>query len=118
MLYRPDGPHTNRGLSAWAAWSYSWKQRVSAMPTYVGAGASYEGLIPHRARDIASIGWAYGTTSNAIPFATPAKLLEANYQIDVTRYLNVMPDFQYIWNPSGAPTPNAAVLGLRINVTF
>jgi hypothetical protein len=35
---------------------------------------------------IASIGGAYGTTSTAIPFATAAKLLEPNYQLNVTHY--------------------------------
>jgi porin len=118
MLYRPDGPGTNRGLTVWGAWAYSWKQRVSAMPTYVGAGLSYEGVIAGRSRDLASIGWVYGTTSNAIPSATPAKLLEANYQFTVTRYFNVTPDFQYIWSPAGTPSPSAAVFGARLNIIF
>jgi porin len=118
MLYRPGGPGTNGGLTVWAAWAYSWKQRVSAMPTYVGTGLSYEGVVWRRPRDIASVGWVYGTTSNAIPSATPAKLLEANYQFTVTRYFNVTPDFQYIWSPAGTPSPGAAVFGARLNITF
>jgi porin len=118
MLYRPDGPGTNRGLTVWGAWAYSWKQRVSAMPAYVGSGFSYEGVIARRPRDIASIGWVYGTTSNAIPNATPAKLLEANYQFAATRYLNVTPDFQYIWSPAGTPTSSVAVFGVKLNLTF
>jgi carbohydrate-selective porin OprB len=88
------------------------------MPTYVGAGLSYEGVFARRARDITSIGWVYGTTSNVIPFSTPAKMFEANYQFTVTRYWNVTPDFQYIWSPAGTPTPDAAVFGARINLIF
>ena len=118
MLYRPEGPGTTEGLTVWAAWTYSSKQLVSSMPAFGGAGFSYEGLIKQRKKDIVSVAWIYGKTSTFIPSATAAKMFEANYQWAPTRYITVIPDFQYIWRPTGTSGPGSAVLGLQMNVTF
>jgi porin len=118
MLYRPEGPGTSEGLTVWAAWTYSSKQLVSSMPVFGGAGFSYEGLIKQRKKDIVSVAWIYGKTSMFIPSATAAKMFEANYQWAPTRYITVIPDFQYIWRPTGTSGPGSAVLGLQMNVTF
>jgi len=54
-------------------------------------------------------------------------LLEVSYQFQVTRWWQLQPDFQYIFNPGGGiPNPNArarrigdaAVLGLRTTIMF
>jgi carbohydrate-selective porin OprB len=118
MVYGPGGPGTAEGLTVWAAGTYSSKQLVSSMPVFGGAGLSYEGLIKQRKKDITSVAWIYGKTSTFIPFATAAKMLEANYQWAPTRYITVIPDFQYIWRPTGTNGPGSAVLGAQINVTF
>ena len=118
MVYRPDGPGTTKGLTIWGAWTYSSKQLVSSMPVFGGAGCSYEGLIKQRRKDTVSVAWIYGKTSTFIPAAAAAKMLEANYQWEATRYITVIPDFQYIWRPTGTNGPGSAVLGLQVNVTF
>jgi carbohydrate-selective porin OprB len=118
MVYRPDGPGSTKGLTIWGAWAYSSKPLVSAMPVFGGAGFSYEGLIKRRKQDIVSAGWIYGKTSQYIPGATSAKLLEVNYQWVPRRYITIIPDFQYIWDPAGTKTTSAAVLGVQLNLTF
>jgi porin len=118
MVYRPEGPGTTEGLTVWAAGTYSSKQLVSSMPVFGGAGFSYEGLIKQRKTDIVSVAWIYGKTSTFIPGATAAKMLEANYQWVPTRYITVIPDFQYIRRPTGTSGPGSAVLGVQVNVTF
>jgi porin len=54
-------------------------------------------------------------------------LLEVSYQFQVTRWWQLQPDFQCIFNPGGGiPNPNAsarrigdaAVLGLRTTIMF
>ncbi len=118
MVYQPGGSGTSQGLTVWGAWAYSSKQLVSSMPVFGGAGLSYTGVIKGRNHDTVNAGWIYGKTSHYIPNASAAKLFEANYQWVATRYLTVVPDFQYIWDPSGTNETGAAVLGLQINLTF
>ncbi len=118
MIYRPDERDTSRGLTVWGSWAYSPKQLVSPMPVFNGAGISFTGLIKRRRHDIVSAGWMYGKTSQWIPAASSAKLLEANYQWIHKRYLSVSPDFQYIWNPTGKPGRGAAVFGVQVFLTL
>ncbi len=101
MVYQPEEADSKRGLTMWGAWAYSGKQSVSPMPVFGGAGVSYEGLIPRRTNDVVSVGWLYGKTSDFIPNASAAKLLEVNYQWVSKRYLRIIPDFQYLWQPTG-----------------
>ena len=79
---------------------------------------SYEGLIPQRKNDVVSVGWLYGGTSDFIPGASAAKLLEVNYQWVPKRYLRIFPDFQYLWRPTGTTPSDVAVFGVRLNLTF
>ncbi len=118
MVYQPGGPGTSQGLTVWGAWAYGSKQLVSPMPVFAGAGLSYEGLIKGRSRDTVNAGWTYGKTSKFIPNASAAKLFEANYQLVARRYITVVPDFQYIWDPNGSNGRGTAVLGLQVNLTF
>lgn len=117
-VYRPEGPGTTQGLTIWGAGTYTSKQLVSSMPLFGGAGCSYEGLIKRRKNDIFSVGWVYGKTSNFLPNASAAKMLETNYQWAPKRYITVLADFQYIWRPTGTIGPGSAVLGAQVNVTF
>ena len=79
------------------------------MPYFVGGGVSYQGLLPGRGSGITSAGIIYGTFSHAIPRTTAETVLEANYQITVTRWLSVTPDLQYIIRPAAA-APSATRL--------
>ena len=117
MVYQPEEAVT-QGLTIWGAWAYSGKQSVSPMPVFGGAGLSYEGLFPQRKNDVVSLGWLYGGTSDVIPSAAAAKLLEVNYQWVPKRYLRIFPDFQYLWRPTGRTTSDVAVFGVRLNLTF
>jgi porin len=46
-------------------------------------------------------------------------VLEITYLANLTEWFSLQPDFQYIFNPGGfGRTPNAAVAGIRFNVTF
>src|SRR5262249_891259 len=95
------------------------KSRVNTMPYFFGAGLSYQGLIPGRGNDTASIGFIYGTFSRYIPETTAERVIEANYQITLKRWLSITPDLQYIIRPNGSSAiQNAFVLGTQIAVNF
>ncbi len=118
MVYQPSGPGSSRGLTVWGSWAYNSKPVVSPIPSFWGAGASYEGLIPARKRDVVSAGWIYGRVSNFIPGTTAEQVLEVNYQWKYRSVLVVTPDFQYIWKPGGYNAPGIAVAGIQAAVTF
>ena len=101
---------------------------------YVEAGLDYRGLIPGRGRDLLGIGINYvepsgdvrGAAQDANRFhgthqALPdfEGVLEVTYEINLTPWLQVQPDLQYIVHPGGSPRyGNALVLGARTVVTF
>lgn len=118
MVYQPDGPGTDRGLTVWGSFAYNSKPVVSVIPLFVGAGASYQGLIRKRKNDVASAGWIYGDVSNFIPGATAENVLELNYKFVYRRFLAITPDFQYIWKPGGYDGPGVTVLGVQMSITF
>ena len=89
------------------------------MPVFVGLGLSYRGLIPRRGDDIASMAVLYGKFSEDIPQASNEAVIETNYQITLTPWLLITPDFQYIMKPSGnSNIPNAVVLGFQLVLLF
>lgn len=69
----------------------------------------------------------YGPAPFPVPIRSTETFLEVTYQIQVMPWLQVQPDFQYIFNPGGGiPNPgnpalrvkNEAVFGVRSGVTF
>jgi porin len=118
VVYQPDGPGTSRGLTVWGSGTYNSKPVISPIPLFLGAGASYEGLIPARKKDVLSAGWIYGRVSSSIPATSAEQVFELNYSLRFGRFLVFTPDFQYIWNPGGYSGPGAAVVGVQAAVTF
>src|SRR5262249_15599343 len=95
------------------------KASVNTMPYFLGAGLSYQGLIPGRSNDIASAGFICGTFSRSLPRTSAETVIEANYQITVKRWFAITPDMQYIIRPSGSSAiGNAFVLGTQLAVHF
>jgi porin len=119
MLYRDGGADSQQGLTVWGETSIAPKASVNTMPYFLGAGVSYQGLMPGRSNDIVSAGFIYGIFSHYIPHTTAETVLEANYQITVKRWFSITPDMQYIIRPSGSSAiGNAFVLGTQLVVHF
>jgi len=95
---------------------------------YFDTGLSYKGLIPTRDNDTVGIAFGYAQLSNgargslrdegANPIGAEM-VIEFTYQAEITPWLIVQPDLQYIINPGGATDlNNALVIGGRAAVTF
>ena len=56
MVYREGGPGSDQGLTLWGEVAVAPRSSVSPLPLFVGGGVSYQGLIPGRGPDIASLG--------------------------------------------------------------
>ena len=108
---------------------------------YADAGLTYSGLIPGRADDTAGIAVGFArigdhargldqdtrffTGNPLFPVRSQEVVLEVTYKAQLTPWLTMQPDFQYVFNPSGgvlnpdgSPRRNAVVLGFRSVVTF
>jgi porin len=114
----PDRQGTRVGLTVWGEFGYSGQSDRNTMPSFYGAGAAHQGLIPGRSRDSLNVGWIYGGFSRYLQGQTAERVYELNYQWNPTRWLIAVPDFQYVVRPSGFKVSGAAVLGIQINATL
>jgi porin len=133
MVYREGGPGTPQGLTPFASLVVSPDDDVSTLPVFVNGGLVYQGLIPGRAQDKAAVGAAYGRFSDQLRRAQRDQqrqdpsvgvrdyelALEWTYVVQVTPWLQVQPDVQYVIRPGGTGNiPDALVLGFQLAVTF
>jgi len=142
MVWRPD-PESPRSLNAFV--------RVMGGPSSqnlisfsVNSGLNLKAPLPERDDDTFGVGFGVAKVSGAArgfdqdtntfgtsPFLVPLRgsevFLEVTYQIQVTPWLQIQPDFQYIFNVGGGiPNPNnpaqsvhnEAVIGFRTGITF
>lgn len=124
----PSTPeHSDQGLGFFGRLAYQNGDR-NFINFYFDTGFSYKGLIPGRDKDTIGLGFAYaqiGSTASDAMTAGGASgvgaemVLEATYQMQVTKWMTLQPDRQYVINPGGASDlSNALVLGIRANIAF
>jgi porin len=119
MVYRDGGPESQKGLTLWGQVTGAPRPSVSPLPLFGAGGITYQGLIPGREQDAASLGAIYGAFSRDLPRTTGETVIEANYQFALTGGLSIMPDVQYVIRPSGVRgVGNAFVLGAQVTLSF
>lgn len=118
-LYRSDSGVSVRGFLRYGIAN----DALNIFDRYAGAGVVARGLVPTRPNDrlglavaSAGIGAAWDrATGGADSHETS---IELTYSTQVTDWLRVQPDVQYILNPGGNPVlDNAFVVGLRFELT-
>jgi porin len=125
MLYRVPQPGSvrNKGLGIFTHIGFS-PQNSSFINFYIDSGLNYKGVIPTRDHDILGVAFAYGHLTNNPQDNEGSSnsgyeiVLEATYQIELSPWLSVQPDFQYVIHPSGTDVANALVLGVRATLSF
>jgi porin len=95
---------------------------------YFDTGLTYKGLIPTRDNDTLGVAFAYAQLGNNARNSLidegsvgvgAEMVLEATYQAQITPWLIIQPDIQYIINPGGTQDlGNAFVVGGRAAITF
>lgn len=123
-----ERPGSTQGLTVWAVFTLSPQERIAQFPFTAGWGASWVGLIPGRDRDLTLFGAYYGIVSplyaeaqeeNGQGYPTEELALEWSYRFQVTPWLYLQPDLQWIVRPGGTGNiPDALILGGEIGVTF
>jgi len=133
MIYRDGGAGSQRGLTPFVSLLFAPRSSVNTMPFFANGGLVYQGLFPSRPHDTAAFGAAYGAFSRQLARSQRDArsagsgagvqqyevALELTYIVQVTRWLQVQPDLQYIINPGGTgKIPNALVLGFQLALTL
>ncbi len=125
-LYREPGSE-QQGIDAWIRFGVA-DGRVNELDQYLGAGFVYTGLLPGRDGD--QLGLAVAIARNGESFRRAAALVgehvdhreinvELTWRAQITDWLALQPDVQFIVNPGTDPTlRNALVAGLRFEVGF
>jgi porin len=91
---------------------------------YYGGGLTYQGIIPSRDADVLSLGYASVHHGDAFLESTDDALrwetaFELTYRAEITSWLTLQPDVQYIVNPGAAKgVSDAKVIGLRVEVAL
>lgn len=117
----------NRQLAAFAEVGLG-DQRVNRFRAYVGTGLVATGLLPGRSGDElgAALAWAQNGShfmslheQAGVPTDRAEAAIDVTYLSQVTTWLALQPDFQYIVHPDTAPSVgNACALQLRFEVKF
>jgi porin len=95
---------------------------------YVESGLVYTGAIPTRDEDQVGIGFAYAQLTNGARRTLELEgsggvgaemVLEFTYQLNLTKWLYIKPNAQFIINPGGTQDlGNAFVIGGRVSMNF
>ena len=113
----PDGA----GISIFAIASVG-EASTNPVRWSLSGGLSWRGPIPSRPDDQFGIGVAYARfTDEGSFFPRPGECaIEAFYSVQVTPWLSIQPDLQYVIDPGGdaVATENALVGILRMTITF
>jgi porin len=116
-----------QGISAFLRVGYA-ESTINRFNSYIGAGAIYKGLFDKRDDDVLGIAIAIAgyssefidTFRSELPnISGPEINLEITYSMQLTGWLNIQPDFQYVANPTYCISNKYAfIAGLRTSVTY
>lgn len=115
-----DDDNFARGLFTFLQLGYG-EEEVNPAAHHVGVGIACKGTFEGRDSDGAGIHFSWIDLSDAdgASFQDDETLIELMYKFQVTPAISVRPDLQFIFNPSGAPDVDDAVVGaIRIEITF
>jgi porin len=102
--------------------------RVDRFGSYVGAGLTAVGMLAGRDTDELGLALAYARNSShymssqrlqGFPVTSAERTIEVTYLMQLTKWLAVQPDLQYVIHPGTDPTiPNALAFQLRFEIAF
>ena len=123
-LFKPKGGTPHEGLTAFGQFAWSTPETNPAQWSLMG-GLSWQGILPGRSQDTAGLLTAWTQFSNEPSITTSAGvgefMLEAFYNVQVTPWLGIQPDVQFVNQPSSVPSagvPDAVILTVRVAIAF
>lgn len=114
----PDDAESERGAWVFVEWGWA-NDEVSEAAGQYSAGLSVTGPLDWRPSDATGVFVSTVDLSANAGFAEDETAIEVFYKLQLTPFLSVTPDLQYIVHPSGDPAVNNALVGiLRFVVDF
>ena len=126
----PSGPE----LRVFCRLGFAPQEDRNPVDFYAETGLNFRGLIPGRGHDVLGLGFTYTDLSGDLrseereanhfhgthdALSDFEAILETTYQVNLTPWLSVQPDLQFIIHPGGSPrNDDALVIGARTVVTF
>lgn len=122
LVFR-ENSKDDQGLGVFFRYAYR-PQEINRFSEFWSGGLSYAGLVPDRDKDV--LGVAFGRLNSSHNFrhrvnrdAGDETVYELYYAIQITPWLVVSPDIQYVDNPGANDTiSHATVGGVRVRVSF
>ncbi len=127
MLYR-EGETGSQGLILMFSLMFGPDQDLNVLPFFYTASLVYTGLVPGRPWDKVAIGATTGFVRDRLRDAQRAAgqavqdaetIIEWNYHIQITPFLYLRPDMQYVIKPNGFnEIDDSFVIGFELGVRF
>lgn len=115
-------PKKDDAQSVWCFGQFGFaNEDVSATHFHVAGGLVLRGTFPTRESDTTGVyaSWVNTSRASGSPYTNDELTLEVYYKLQITGFLSIKPDLQYIINPGGnSTTDNAFVGALRMQVAF
>ncbi|MGB8331340.1 MAG: carbohydrate porin [Polyangiales bacterium] len=110
---------SDRGITVWSSFVFGGKQSIVPIRYFWSGGMKWTGPFRRLPKDDLAFGFAAEFFSDALVDQTVETVLEAAYSFNVTTWLTIMPDIQYIIRPSGMQSiDNALLAGVLLYLTF
>ena len=127
MVWR-SATNPDHSVTLWGGVTYSPQTEIALIPVMGFGGVVWQGAIPGRNEDSILINFYTGAFSNEYAkdkansgggWATAETVLEWSYIVQLTENLQIQPDIQYVFQPSGLRgIPNALVIGFQVGMEF
>jgi porin len=113
----PDAEDCGQGIALFAQYGWAAKNR-SEIEDFVGAGLRWQGAMPERDDDVMGLGVFNIYFSDQAGFKEHSETaIELFYKAQITGWMALQPDVQYIANPGGQ-YKDAVVIGGRVEFVF
>lgn len=121
-LWQPEDladAEDERGLCAFAAIGWG-DEDVNPAHFHLAGGLALTGTFAGRDADACGLGitWVDLADDPGAGYPEDEATFEAFYVIEISPWLQLKPDLQYVVNPGGANVDDALVAGLRVEVSF
>lgn len=117
LFTKADDPKQGIGLFGRFAWA---RDDVNPLTELYSIGIGGKGMIPERSKDTYGIGYYYADLSDYLPSPMMREQgIEVYYNIEITPWLHISPDFQIVMDPGGTSNVGTSlVYGLRIQMNL
>ena len=112
----PCADEDDQGLGVFIQYGWCPEDR-NEVPNYIGGGMVYKGLLRCRDEDLIGLAFAHAIFSDLLVNQSAETNIELFYKAQLTPYLMIQPDLQYVASPSGMYR-DAFVAGLRFEVVL